>query len=148
MENLFRYIKVKALAWIENEGKIFVVRMSDSVKGDQFYRSIGGSVEYGETAREAVKREAMEELNAEIEVSGEPLVLENLFIHEGKNGHEINFVFTCRFLDRRFYEDKVYNLIEANGEEFDAMWVPMEDCLSGKLRLVPEQLHEWYKASH
>jgi 8-oxo-dGTP pyrophosphatase MutT (NUDIX family) len=143
MENLTKYIRVKALAWIEHEGKTFVVKMSDSVKGDDYYRSIGGSVEYGEMSREAVIREAMEELNTEIEVTGEVLVLENLFIHEGKKGHEINFVHPCRFLDERFYEDKIFRLVEANGEEFEAMWVPLKDCLNGKFRLVPEQVLEW-----
>jgi 8-oxo-dGTP pyrophosphatase MutT (NUDIX family) len=143
MENLFKHIKVKSLAWIEHDGMTFVVKMQDTVKGDWYYRSIGGSVEYGETAREAVLREAMEELNTIIEVTGEPLILENLFIHEGKKGHEINFVFPCRFTDASFYEDKIYRLVEANGEEFQAMWIPMADCLNGNLRLVPEQLLEW-----
>lgn len=131
------------MAWIVRGDKTFVVKMTDSVKGDDYYRSIGGSVEYGETSREAVIREAMEELNAEIEVTGGVLVLENLFIHEGKKGHEINFVYPCRFVEERFYEDKVFRLVEANGEEFEAMWIPLTDCLNGKLRLVPEQLLAW-----
>jgi 8-oxo-dGTP pyrophosphatase MutT (NUDIX family) len=143
MDNLFKYIKVKALAWIVNGDKTFVVRMTDAVKGDNYYRSIGGSVEYGELACDAIVREAREELETEIEVTGEPLVLENIFVCDGKNGHEINFIYPCRFKDASYYEDKEYRLIEGDGKIFKASWVPLEDCRNGSLRLVPEQLLEW-----
>jgi 8-oxo-dGTP pyrophosphatase MutT (NUDIX family) len=145
MQNLFKHIKVKSLAWIEHQGMIFVVKMPDSVKKDEYYRPIGGSVEYGETALAAVKREVMEELRTGIEVKDEPLILENLFNCEGKFGHEIDYIYPCQFLDQNFYEVKPYLLIESDDCEFQALWVPMADCLSGKLRLVPEQLLEWYK---
>jgi 8-oxo-dGTP pyrophosphatase MutT (NUDIX family) len=145
MQNLFNHIKVKALAWIEDGGSIFVVTMPDSVKGDKYYRPIGGTVEYGETGLQTVKRELMEELNAEIEVIGEPLILENLFTCDGKFGHEIDLVYPARLVEKSFLERKVFPLVEINGEEFQALWVPMADCLSGKLRLVPEPLLEWCK---
>ncbi len=143
MENLFKFIKVKALAWIVNDGKTFVVKMSDSVDGAVYYRSIGGAVEYGEMARDAVVREAREELETEIEVTGEPLVLENIFECDGKNGHEIDFIYPCRFKDASYYEDRDFKLIEGDGKIFKASWVSMDDCRSGKLRLVPEVLLEW-----
>jgi hypothetical protein len=38
--------------------------------------------------------------------------------------------------------------VEANGEEFQAMWITMADCLSGKLRLVPEPLLDWCKGKN
>lgn len=144
MQNLFKHIKVKSLAWIEQPGLTFVVKMPDSVKHDEYYRPIGGSVEYGETALAAVKREVLEELHTEIEVIGEPLILENRFICEGKSGYEIDFIFPSRFTDKRFYENKPYRLVESDACEFEALWVPMDDCLSGKLRLVPEELLVWY----
>jgi 8-oxo-dGTP pyrophosphatase MutT (NUDIX family) len=145
MDNLFRFIKVKSLAWIEMEGMTFVVTMPDSVKGDYYYRPIGGSVEYGETSLEAVKREAMEELHPEIEVTGEPLVVENIFTCEGKSGHEIDFIYPCSFLDRKFYKNNSFQLIEDDKCEFQALWIPIADCLNHKLRLVPESLIEWHR---
>jgi 8-oxo-dGTP pyrophosphatase MutT (NUDIX family) len=148
MEDFFKYIKVKALAWIEDGASIFVVTMPDSVKGDLYYRPIGGSVEYGKTGKQAVKREFMEELKAEIEVTGEPLILENLFTCDGKFGHEIDLIFPAKLVDKAFYERKTFPLVEANGEEFQAMWITMADCLSGKLRLVPEPLLDWCKGKN
>jgi 8-oxo-dGTP pyrophosphatase MutT (NUDIX family) len=137
MDNLFRNIKVKSLAWIEKQGMIFVVRMPDSVKMDQFYRPIGGSVEYGETSLEAVIREVKEELQTEIQVTGKPLILENLFTCDGKFGHEIDFIYPASFVDSRFYENKSYRLIEADGCEFTALWIPISDCLNGKSDWCP-----------
>jgi 8-oxo-dGTP pyrophosphatase MutT (NUDIX family) len=143
MEKLSNHIRVKSLAWIEHEGLTFVVTMPDSVKQDYYFRPIGGSVEFGETSLEAVKREWMEEMQAEINVSGEPLILENFFTCDGKFGHEIDYIYPASFLDIRFYENKSYRLVEADGSEFKALWVSIADCLSGKLRLVPEPLLQW-----
>ena len=144
MEKQLR-IRVKSLAWIKDGGWLFVVKMADKVKSDWYYRAIGGSVEFGELAIDAVCREAREELNAEIEVTGEPMILENLFTCDGEPGHEIVYLYPCRFVDQRFYERRIVNLTEADGSHWDALWVKIEDCLDGTLRLVPDPLLEWYR---
>lgn len=138
-------IRMKSLAWIEDQGMLFVVKMTDKVKKDEYYRPVGGSVEFGELAKDAVQREMHEELNTEIEITGTPLILENLFTCDGEAGHEIDYFFPCRFVDEDFYKRKNFNLIEADGSHWPAMWVKLEDCLDGTLRLVPESLLEWYK---
>lgn len=144
MEKQLR-IRVKSLAWIEDQGKLFVVKMFDKFKKDYYYRPIGGSVEFGELALYAVKREVSEELNTTIEITGSPMVHENIFTCDGEPGHEIVYFFPCRFEDNRFYEQKIFNLIEADGSNWDALWVKLTDCFSGTIRLVPESLLEWYK---
>ncbi len=146
MENLFKDIKVKSLAWIENNGLTFVVEMPDLVKMDNYYRPIGGTVEYGEASLDTVKREVLEELQTEIKVVGKPLILENRFTLGGKIGHEIDFIYPCSFVDPKFYENKPYHLIEADGCVFPAFWIPIADCATGKYRLVPEELLTWCKA--
>lgn len=138
-------IRVKSLAWIEEDGSLFVVKMTDKVKMDYYYRPIGGSVEFGELAFDAVQREAQEELSAEIQITGNPLVLENLFTCDGEPGHEIVYLFPCRFVDQIFYDRKTFKLTEIDGSHWDALWVKLEDCLDGSLRLVPEALLDWYK---
>jgi ADP-ribose pyrophosphatase YjhB (NUDIX family) len=137
-------IRVKALAWIEEKGMLFVVKMHDAVKGDDYYRPVGGSVEFGERSHEAVVREVQEELSTEIALLAPPFVVENLFTCDGEQGHEIDFLFPARFTDISFYERKLYHLVEMNGDGWDAMWVPIGDCVSGALRLVPEELCTWY----
>lgn len=138
-------IKVKSLAWIEDGGMLFVVKMIDKVKNDAYYRPIGGTVEFGELAKDTVRREAQEELNTEIEILRPPLILENLFTCDGEPGHEIVYLFPCRFLDPSFYERKSFTLTEADGSHWQALWVKLSDCLDGTVRLVPETLLEWYK---
>lgn len=137
-------IRVKALAWIEDKGFLFVVKMHDSVKGDEYYRPVGGSVEFGEHAHEAVVREVQEELNTEIALLAAPFVVENLFTCDGEQGHEIDFLFPARFTDITFYEHKTFELVEANGDKADALWISIRDCINGSLRLVPEELNHWY----
>jgi ADP-ribose pyrophosphatase YjhB (NUDIX family) len=141
-------IRVKALAWIEDKDMLFVVRMHDSVKGDDYYRPVGGSVEFGEPSHETVIREVREELNTEIELIASPFVVENHFVCDGKAGHEIDFLFPARFTDLAFYERKTYRLVEANGDEADALWVPIADCVCGNLSLVPEELPNYYANRH
>jgi ADP-ribose pyrophosphatase YjhB (NUDIX family) len=141
-------IRVKALAWIEDKDMLFVVRMHDSVKGDDYYRPVGGSVEFGERSHETVVREVREELNTEIELIASPFVVENHLVCDGEAGHEIDFLFPARFADLTFYEHKTYRLVEANGDISDALWIPIADCVSGKLRLVPEELPNYYANRH
>jgi hypothetical protein len=78
-------------------------------------------------------------------VTGEPKILENIFVCDGEPGHEIVYLFPCRFMDQSYYERKIIKLVEANGSHWDALWVKIEDCLNGTIRLVPETLLEWYK---
>lgn len=137
-------IRVKALAWIEDKGMLFVVKMHDALKGDDYYRPVGGSVEFGERSVDAVLREVREELSTEIQPVAPPFVIENHFTLEGKEGHEIVFLFPSRFLDLSFYEHKIYPLMEINGDGWDSLWIPINECVSGTLRLVPEELCTWY----
>lgn len=145
MENQ-NQIKVKSLAWIENEGMLFVVKYFDTYKKEDFYRPIGGTVEFGESTLQTLQREVMEELNTQIAVTGDPLILENLFVCDGIPGHEIVYLYPSRFCDVSFYERKVYRLMEANGKLWDAMWISIPDCLVRKYRLVPETFLNRYKA--
>jgi ADP-ribose pyrophosphatase YjhB (NUDIX family) len=137
-------IRVKALAWIEDKDMLFVVKMHDSVKGDDYYRPIGGSVEFGERSHETVIREVREELDTAIELIASPFVVENHFVCDGVVGHEIDFLYPARFTDPALYERKTFRLMEANGVVCDALWIPIADCVRGSLRLVPEELVTWY----
>lgn len=138
-------IRVKALAWLQEGSNLFVVKMHDSVKGDDYYRPIGGSVEFGESTRQALRREVMEEIGTGIKIIAEPLILENLFTCDGVIGHEIVYIYPAKFIDPEFTKNRVFQLIEANGEVFEAAWINVSRFLDGELRLVPEQLIEWCK---
>lgn len=139
-------IRLKTLAWIENKGALFVVRNLDKVKGNHYYRPIGGSVNFGERALDALMREVQEELGTSITITGEPLIVENIFTCDGKPGHEIDYLYPSRFDNPAFYERRTFRLVEETGEAFDATWIEISDCLNGHFRLVPEGLLELYRS--
>ncbi|MEX2081522.1 MAG: NUDIX domain-containing protein, partial [Dehalococcoidia bacterium] len=67
---------------------MLVFRGYDAVKEQAFYRPLGGGIEFGETAEEAVIREMREEIGAETRVMRHLMTVENLFTYEGQPGHE------------------------------------------------------------
>lgn len=83
------------------DGYVLVSGATDSVKGERFYRAIGGGIEFGETADVALRREFEEELGVVLEKAQLLGVLENIFEFEGVAGHEIVHVFdvTAKELD-------------------------------------------------
>ncbi len=54
---------------------------------------IGGGIEFGEAAQEALKREMHEELRCDVSITNDPIICENIFEHHGVKGHEIIFAF-------------------------------------------------------
>lgn len=86
-------IRVKALGLPWRGRRLLVAEVyadDGSLKG---VRPLGGSVEFGERADVALVREFQEELGLTVQVLGEPLVMENLYTHEGSPGHEVLFLF-------------------------------------------------------
>ncbi|MFT4215368.1 MAG: NUDIX domain-containing protein [Microbacterium sp.] len=61
-----------------------------------YHRLIGGSVEVGETHRDAIEREVREELSAAIRELRYLGVVENIFRIDGTVGHEIVIIYAAR----------------------------------------------------
>ena len=76
------------------------------------WRPVGGSIEFGERAADALKREFAEELNQEIRDQRLLCVLENLYSHNDSPGHEIVFVFEAEFADAEAYKGEHYNFVD------------------------------------
>lgn len=137
--------RIKALCIFDDGEYTFISESYDTVKKDYFYRPIGGSCEFGEYAIEAIHREVKEELNTTIKNVKLEMVVENIFVCDGENGHEIDFIYKAEFEDKSFYEKKDYTLRESNGLEVKAFWMHKNDIKSKKVRLVPEQLVKYYE---
>lgn len=135
-------IRPIAVCVVRRGGDIFVFEARDSVKGETFYRPLGGGIEFGERSDQAVRREMKEELGAELLNEKLIGVLENIFVYEGKPGHEIVFVFQADFADRTLYNRELSMGREDNGAQFPAMWKPLEEFASGRAILYPEGLAE------
>ena len=96
-------IRALAICIFRRGNDILVIEAVDSVKGETFYRPLGGGIEFGETSAAAAAREVREEVGAEISELRYLGTLENLFIYEGTPGHEIVQVHEGRFVDGAFY---------------------------------------------
>lgn len=115
-----------ALAVIKKQNKLLVFKAQDSVKQHDFYRPLGGGVEFGETSAEALKREIKEELNTEIKNLKLIKVLENIFTYEGEMGHEIVFLYQADFKDQKMYDKESMPIIDSK-EDRVASWVEINE---------------------
>lgn len=124
-----------------DDGCILVAPGFDTVKQQRFYRPLGGEIEFGERAEEAVRREIREELGSEIEDVRLLSVSENIFTFLGANGHELVWSFEARLLDESLYEGETVTCDEG-GSAFEAHWVRLETFARGEVPLFPDGLLE------
>ena len=131
-------IRVLAVAVCVARGRVLVERGHERTTGRHFYRAIGGGIELGERATEALAREWREEYDltlADVRVLG---VVENLFTYEGRPGHEIVFVHVARVVEPWVHERDAFETTEADGLRHEAVWVPLAELEAGDVPLYPE----------
>jgi len=133
-------IRVITLAIIRREDSLLVFEGIDHARRRKFYRPLGGGVEFGERGSEALAREIREELGAEIATVRYLGALENLFSLDGRRGHEIVLLFEATFADGGLYDMDEMEAMEDDGSRHRVMWVALEECRAGRIRLVPEDL--------
>lgn len=135
-----QHIQVKALGLVWRSGLLLAseIYLDDgTVKG---VRPLGGRLEFGETWRDALVREFDEELGVTVEVIGKPLVLENIYTHQGTIGHEITFVSDLDFPEGAYEGLEKIEYSEDNGEKCIARWYDIEQLDCGDLELYPNGL--------
>jgi 8-oxo-dGTP pyrophosphatase MutT (NUDIX family) len=135
-------IRLLALGLIRSGDRTFLSQGYDPVKQQTFYRALGGGVDFGETSYDALKREFQEELQAELTNIQYLGCIENLFIYNGQPGHEIIQLYQCDFVDSKFYQLDQVEFSEGEHKK-TALWLNIEECKSGKLRVVPELFLEY-----
>jgi 8-oxo-dGTP pyrophosphatase MutT (NUDIX family) len=125
--NLNKHPRIRpiAICVISRDDSILVFKGYDDIKKQIFYRPLGGGIEFGELSQDAVRREISEELGAELCNMHFMGMLENIFVYNGENGHELVFVYKADFADRSLYEREVINASEDDFKKFEAIWVPI-----------------------
>lgn len=141
-------IRPLVICIFQKDHSILVSEGYDSIKGDYYYRPIGGGIEFGEKGSEALIREVDEEIEAAISNLQYLGTIENIFTFEGNTGHEIVQVYDAAFVDTSYYNKGSFVGKEDNGKTFKVMWKSLTDFQNGQLRLVPETLLELIKQSN
>jgi 8-oxo-dGTP pyrophosphatase MutT (NUDIX family) len=115
------------------------VLASKGIDGDKtFYRIMGGGIEFSELSSVTIKREMMEELNAEI-INEEFLCsFENIFEFNSKKYHEITFLYKGDFSDKSMYEEETIKRVD-NDYEYSE-WVSIPEIKKGNIIFYPEEV--------
>ena len=101
-----------------------------------FYRVLGGSIDFGERAVDAVRREIREEVSSEIQDLELLEVVENMFEYAGEPGHDIVFLFKGTLANTELSKKDSIHVNETD-YEFDAIWVLFSFLLKGDVPLYP-----------
>ena len=88
------FINIRVGAIIMRDGKVLMVKNA----GHDYYYSVGGRIQFGETAEQAVIREVKEETGATLEIDRLGFVHQNYFIGDvppilGKVIYELSFFY-------------------------------------------------------
>lgn len=135
-------IRVKAIGLHWREDRLLAAEVPDDTGRIKGVRPLGGSVEFGETWHDALKREFREELDVAIEISGQPLVIENLYQHEGHQGHEIIFVAEIQCPELLNLPDTSISFAEDDGQSWTAGWFSLDTLDIGGPELYPTGLKD------
>ena len=128
-----------ALGVIRDGDEIFVFEGRDDVKRETFYRPLGGTIEFGERAIDAVRRELAEEIKATVTRADLLGVLENTYTYQGQPGHEIDFVFEVTVGDLARLRDGTVAGYEADGSTIACVWKSLAE-FGDRARLYPDGL--------
>ncbi|MBI1855207.1 MAG: NUDIX hydrolase [Chloroflexi bacterium] len=120
-------IRPLALCVFLYQNKILVAEGHDPEKNQTFYRPLGGGIEFGERSDETVRREIMEELNAEVSDLKYLGTFENIFVFNGQPGHEIIQIYDGRLVNSGLYEQAEMFGHEAGAGEFKVVWKRLDE---------------------
>jgi 8-oxo-dGTP pyrophosphatase MutT (NUDIX family) len=136
-------ILVKALGLNWRGNQLLAAQVLDDTGHVKGVRPLGGAVEFGETTEVAVIREFKEELGIAVKTIGPPIFMENLYLHQGVQGHEIIAMFNVVFLSDVYAGETRIEFNESNGLKCFAEWFNIEELdLPDRLQLFPVGLKD------
>lgn len=114
-------IRLVALALVERDGRWLFARSQDPATGEEFYRPLGGGIDFGERSDVALQRELREELHFEIKNMQFVTVIENQFTYNLQPNHEVALLYTADFVEDAPYKKET--LPKYDGYSKEAVWL-------------------------
>jgi 8-oxo-dGTP pyrophosphatase MutT (NUDIX family) len=134
-------VRAIALGVFRQGEQILVAEYYDPSRRLTFYRPLGGTIEFGEHSRQTVEREIREEIGAEVVDLCYLGTLENLFVHNGQQGHEIVLLYEGTFVDRAIYDVESVTACDDGDLLLKAVWKPLSS-FGPSVPLYPDGLLE------
>ena len=116
-------LNIRAACIIKHNNKVLLHKSDDK----DHYCLIGGRVEIGENSENTIRREIIEELGKEIDITRYVSTIENFFEFEGSKYHEYMFVYEGEFKNEKdkLIEDTLCNI---EGKDYlKYYWVDLKD---------------------
>lgn len=98
---------LRAEGIIINDDKTKILVQCDAE--ESFYRFPGGSIEFGESAADAIKRELIEEFDLEPDVGKLACVNESIIEYEGKKRHDCTLIHWCSINQKKIQDPLIHN---------------------------------------
>lgn len=136
----FKEIRPIVLGVVRKGNKLLVSKGYDKSKNQEFYRCLGGGIEFLEKSKDALKREFKEEINIEIEIGKFLGISENIFNYNGKDAHEL-ILFYEAYINDEYYQQE-YDVVD-DDLETEAIWVDIDKFKNKELILYPEQIFKY-----
>lgn len=136
----FKEIRPIVLGIVRKGNKLLVSKGYDKSKKQEFYRCLGGGIEFLERSEDALIREFKEELNINIKVGKFLGICESIFNYKGKNAHELVLLYDA-YIDDKDYQEK-YKVIDDESET-EAVWIEINRFKDKELILYPEEIFNY-----
>ncbi|MCX6987278.1 MAG: NUDIX domain-containing protein [Chlamydiae bacterium] len=135
-------IRGKVIGFAKHKDRLLVCEVLNDDGVLKGWCPLGGGIEFGEKAEAALRREFQEELECSIQITGNPMVWENIFEHHGMKGHEIIFAFPVHFDNPEIYAKNRFQISEARGTTHWVEWIEAWRFGTGECILFPPGLAE------
>ena len=135
-------IRPISISIIRNDDKILVYQREDDVTKEKFYRLVGGCIEFGESSKDALKREFQEELSLDLLDIQFIKSFESIFEFNNSKMHEIVYLFDSKFEDKTVYTKEVIAGLEGE-RDFKAIWLPISTFKEKKETIYPEEIIDY-----